>query len=185
MFAELAWTLIFLILLTALVWPLLKKRPLVVPLSQPLTFLTAEIVMLTWFFQGGWTRSAQFTALLGFVFVGLLLAQQTLARRRWFFFRRGGFAREMDTYDALALALRQAMRELQLEPATVICRYDGWLGLAPLTPETEAALFVHIEEALADTKWQQRGGWQLFFGVQWLVLCLALLFQYLTMSGGF
>ncbi|MEE0434716.1 MAG: hypothetical protein UDB11_04825 [Peptococcaceae bacterium] len=185
MLAELVWTLTFLVLLTVLVWPLLKKRPLLVPLFQPLTFLTAEIVMLTWFFQGGWTRSAQFTALLGFVFVGLLLGQQTLARRRWFFFRRGGFVGDMDTYDALALALRQAISELHLEPAAVVCRYDGWLGLSPLTAETEKALFLHIEEALADTKWQRRGGWQLFFGVQWLVLCLALVVQYLTMSGGF
>lgn len=83
-----------------------------------------------------------------------------------------------------AQALGEARADLRLPPATIICRYDGWLGLSPLTPEEEAGIFQHIEDALDDTRWQRFGIWQLFFCIQWAVFTLALLRQLIASHGG-
>lgn len=180
----LLWTLVLALLNGTLLWPLLRRRPVVVPLAQPLTFLAAEIVTLQWLFQGSWTAGARWTALACFVFVGCLLIQQAFGRRRWFIFRGGGFYQDRDTYEALAMAIRQALQEEKLPPATVICRYDGWLGLTPLDEMVQTRLIEHLEDALEDTKWCRFGLWQLFFGIQGGVLVLALLRQFLETHGG-
>lgn len=182
---QLIWCAVWLLFLSALALPLMKRRPAVVPLWQPLAFLACETVLLSWLWQSGWTLSGRVTALLAFTFVGCLLAVQSLGRRRWFVFRGGGFRRDQATYEALAMAIRQALQEQRLAPAAVICRYDGWLGLAPMAPEAEAALIAHIDDALADTRWQRWGAWQLFFGVQWAVFALMLVHQSVHLSGGF
>ena len=173
--AALFWPLALASLLLALLWPLLRRRPAVVPLALPLTYLAAEIMVLQWFLQGGWTASAVYTALLSFVFVGCVLIYQAFARRRWFVFRGGGFLRDEETYASLALALRQALQQEGLPPATAILRYDGWLGLTVLAEESEKRLLACLDEALAESKWRRFGSWQLFFGVQGAVLVLALL----------
>ena len=84
--------------------------------------------------------------------------------------------------------MSQALKEtLQLEglpPATVIFRYDGWIGLTTLSDSQEKTLNTHLDDALDDTKWRKSGPWQVFFGAQWMVLILMLLRQAITMSGG-
>lgn len=181
---ELLWTLVLVLLLSGLALPLLRRQPVVVPLMLPLAFLAAEIVVLQWLWQGGWSAGARWTALLCFVLVGCLLIQQSFGKRRWFVFRGGGFRQDPDTYDMLAQAIRETLQKERLTPATVICRYDGWLGLTPMLPESEAALMEHLNEALADSKWRRFGIWQLFFGVQWAVLCVAVIRQFLVFRGG-
>ena len=84
--ARLVWTLALVFLNGGLLWPLLRRRPVIVPLAQPLAFLACEIVSLQWLFQGSWTTGARWTALACFVFVGCLLIQQAFGRRRWFVF---------------------------------------------------------------------------------------------------
>ena len=157
--ARLVWTLALVVLNGGLLWPLLRRRPVIVPLAQPLAFLACEIV-------------------------GCLLIQQAFGRRRWFVFRGGGFTHDMDTYDALALAIRQALSDESLPPATVICRYDGWIGLTPLDEDVQARFVAHLDDALEDTRWRRFGLWQLFFGIQGAVLVLALLRQFLEIHGG-
>lgn len=181
----LIWTLAFILLNTGLVLPLLRRKPVLVPLTEPIIFLTGEIATLQWLFQGSWSAGARFTALACFVFAGCVLLQQSFGRRRWFIFRGGGFIRDMDTYDALAQVLAEARADLHLPPATIICRYDGWLGLSPLLPEEEAGIMSHIEDALADTRWARWGIWQAFFAIQWAVIVLALLRQLIESHGGF
>lgn len=185
MHAELVWTLAFLALLTGLALPLLRRKPVVVPLVLPFSFLSCEIVALQWMWQGSWTFGAQLTALMSFAFVGFVLVCQNVGRRRWFLFRGGGFQRDRETYDALALCIYQTLIEERLTPATVICRVNGWLGLTPLTPAQEKRLIAHLDDALAETKWRRFGVWQLFFGIQWAVLSLALVLQYAQFRGGF
>ena len=185
MHAQLIWAIAWLILLSALALPLMRRRPVVVPLWQPLAFLACEIVLLGWLWQNGWSAGGRLSALLAFVFVGCLMAVQTWGRRRWFVFRGGGFRSDPETYEALALAIRQALAELRLAPATVICRYDGWLGLLPLSQSAEEVFCAHIGDALADTRWQRFGPWHLFFGVQWAVFALVLLRQIIHITGGF
>ncbi len=182
--ARLVWTLALVVLNGGLLWPLLRRRPVIVPLAQPLAFLACEIVSLQWLFQGSWTTGARWTALACFVFVGCLLIQQAFGRRRWFVFRGGGFTHDMDTYDALALAIRQTLSDESLPPATVICRYDGWIGLTPLDEDVQARFVAHLDDALEDTRWRRFGLWQLFFGIQGAVLVLALLRQFLEIHGG-
>lgn len=184
MVAEWLWTPVLLFLLTGLVLPLLRRRPVVVPLALPMTFLAAEIVVFEWLWQDGWTAGARWTALICFVFVGCLLIQQAFGRRRWFIFRGGGFRQDPETYDMLAQAIRESLQDAQLPPATVICRSDGWLGLTPLAPESEQLLIDHLNDALADSKWQRFGLWHLFFGVQWAVMCVTLIRQFLEIRGG-
>ena len=182
---ELVWTLAFLLLLTGLVLPLLRRKPVVVPVVAPLAFLAAEIVALQWLWQDGWTGGARWTALICFVFVGLVLIYQSFGKRRWFIFRGGGFYRDNDTYDALALCIRQTLQEENLPPATVICRLNGRLGLSPLTDAQQKRLFAHLDDALENTRWRRFGPWQWFFGLQWAILCLTLVLQYVLIRGGF
>ncbi|MEE0511478.1 MAG: hypothetical protein UDG94_09625 [Peptococcaceae bacterium] len=184
MVAEWLWTPVLVLFLTGLVVPLLRRQPVVVPLASPLTFLAAEIVVLEWLWQGGWTAGVRWTTLICFVFVGCMMIQQSFGRRRWFVFRGGGFRQEPEIYDMVAQAIRESLQETRLPPATVICRYDGWLGLTPLAPETEHILIKHLDDALADSKWQRFGIWHLFFGVQWAVLCVALIRQFVELRGG-
>ena len=69
--ARLVWTLALVVLNGGLLWPLLRRRPVIVPLAQPLAFLACEIVSLQWLFQGSWTTGARWTALACFVFVAV------------------------------------------------------------------------------------------------------------------
>ena len=48
--ARLVWTLALVVLNSGLLWPLLRRRPVIVPLAQPLAFLACEIVSLQWLF---------------------------------------------------------------------------------------------------------------------------------------
>ena len=82
MVAEWLWTPVLLLLLTGLVLPLLRRRPVVVPLALPMTFLAAEIVVFEWLWQDGWTAGARWTALICFVCVGCILIDQQIGHRR-------------------------------------------------------------------------------------------------------
>lgn len=184
MLREMLWPVGFGLLLTGLVVPLMRRRPVIVPLVLPMAFLMCEICIFEWLWFGGWTKSVYLIWLLGFVFVGCVLLYQHFGRRRWFVFRGGGFYRDMDTYAALAQAVRETLQLEGLPPATVVLRYDGWVGLAPLTDYQESVLCDHLNDCLEDTKWQRWGWWQLFFGVQWAVIGLMLINHAINMSGG-
>lgn len=184
MLREMLWPVGFGLLLTGLAVPLMRRRPVIVPLALPMAFLMCEIGIFQWLWLGGWQLGVTITWLLGFVFVGLVLIYQSFGRRRWFIFRGGGFYHDMDAYDAVAQALKETLQWEGLPPATVVFRYDGWIGFTPLHTSQEEALCTHLNDALADTKWCKFGVWQAFFGAQWLVLILMLLRQAITMSGG-
>lgn len=184
MLREVLWPLGFGLLLTGLVVPLLRRRPVIVPLALPMAFLMCEICIFEWLWFGGWTKGVYISWMIGFVFVGCLLLYQSFGHRRWFIFRGGGFYRDLDMYQAVAMAIKKTLQLERLAPATVIFRYDGWLGVAPLEEAKEETLIKHLDDALDDTKWKKFGVWQFFFGVQWAVVCLMLVRQAITMSGG-
>ena len=181
---ELLWPVGFGLLLTGLAMPLMRCRPVIVPLALPMAFLMCEVGIFQWLWLGGWRLGVYITWLLGFVFVGLVLIYQSFGHRRWFVFRGGGFYHDMDTYDAVAQAIKETLQLEGLAPATVVFRYDGWIGLTPLSDRQERTLMTHLDDALDDTKWRKVGFWQMFFGAQWMVLLLMLLRHAITMSGG-
>lgn len=181
---EVLWPLGLGLLLTGLAVPLVRCRPVIVPLVSPMAFLMCEIGIFQWLWFGTWQVSVYITWLVGFVFVGLLIMYQSFGQRRWFVFRGGGFYHDMDAYQAVAQAIKETLQLEGLPPATVVFRYDGWIGLTPLTDAQEKTLLTHLHDALDDTKWRKWGLWQLFFGAQWLVFVLMLLRQALTIYGG-
>ena len=182
--SEVLWPVGFGLLLTGLAVPFLRRRPVIVPLSLPIAFLMCEIGVFQWLWHGGWKQDVYITWLVGFIFVGLVLIYQSFGRRRWFIFRGGGFYHDMDAYAVVSQALKETLQLEGLPPATVIFRYDGWIGFTPLSDSQEKMLNTHLDDALDDTKWRKSGPWQVFFGAQWMVLILMLLRQAITMSGG-
>ena len=90
----------------------------------------------------------------------------------------------MDAYETVAKVIDETLQRFCLPPATIIFRRDGWLGLMPLEDEVQEELMKRLHEATEDSKWQKWGAWHFFFGVQWLIMCLMLLYRVIEMSGG-
>ncbi|MDO4280928.1 MAG: hypothetical protein Q4C56_04800 [Peptococcaceae bacterium] len=178
------WYLAFFALLTGLAVPLLGRKQVVVPLVLPLAFLLAEIGVVQWCIQGGWTTAVYGQWLAGFVLVGCALIWQSFGRRRCYLFRGGSFYRDLDAYETVARAIVETLQSERLAPAAVILRYEGVLLLEPMRAESQAALFKHLADALDDSRWRRWGTWQAFFGAQWLAMVLWLVLAFFGRGGG-
>ena len=181
---EVLWPLAFGLLLTGLFVQLMRRKVVAVPISAPLSFMMCEICIFQWLWFGGWRTSVYICWLLGFVFVGCTLLYQSFGARRWYYFHGGSFWQDMDAYETVAKVIDETLQRFCLPPATIIFRRDGWLGLMPLEDEVQEELMKRLHEATEDSKWQKWGAWHFFFGVQWLVICLMLLYRVIEMSGG-
>lgn len=180
----LLWSVVFVALLSLLLYPLVRAKAVAVSVHWPLLFILCLVGIFEWVLAGSWTRSVYLYWLVAFVMAGLLMTYQSFGPRRWYIFRAGGFYSDMDTYAVLAQAIGQALQGERLAPAAVMLRYDGYLGFATTTAEQEKRILGHIEDALEDTRFTSATRWRLFFGALWLVGVLTLVIDYLGKTGG-
>lgn len=170
---EWLWAAAFAGLLSYLCYPLVRPRHTVIPLAQPIIFVTVSICAVNWMLHG-WNGINRWVSLLSAVFIGLVLLTQLFGAREWYLFFGGGFIRSGESYEELAETIRQALWLAGLPPASVIFRSDGFIGFSGMSDVEMDALMDEIDSTLKDSRWDKRGPWHYFFGTQYGAVMLML-----------
>lgn len=179
------WDIVFFFLLMGLLSLNLQTNHATIPLWCPLAFLLCEGNILTWVWQNGWNHLNRWAWLVSFVLVGCMLLQQSFGRRRWYIFHGGGFRRERESYELLAKNISQFLWLNGASPADVLFKYEGFLGLAPMSEQREKDFFKEIDQTLEDTKWCSWSLWHTMFAFQGVFMMCFLSIHALYMMGVF